>query len=238
MSFKNSSGSYHYYYPREGSTPPEQEFKRAYSKLIPTPRTEAEEKERVRRFYLNIIKQGKKLKKESIESGGSIYKVESMDQSTSKLPPLPEDTVEGHYEEESEEGDQSEYLMRLFKGTQEKMAQKLQDTINNLTKKKGKRTEATSYTPGASPSEPSLPRNVRPEESPRSPTPVPRAISTPATESRPSNTPRRVFLSTPAKPSPLQQEIPRKEKSVVKTKAKNYNLNFNGEEVEKFIKKI
>ncbi|MBW0590578.1 hypothetical protein O181_130293 [Austropuccinia psidii MF-1] len=122
------------------------------------------------------------------------------------------------------------------------MAQKLKSAINNLSKNKGKRRESTSYTPGASPSEPSLPRHVRPEESPISPTPLPRATSTLATESRPSNTPRRVFVSTPTKSSllhsPLQQEIPRKERSVVKIEAKNYNLNFNGEEVEKFIKKI
>ncbi|MBW0594191.1 hypothetical protein O181_133906, partial [Austropuccinia psidii MF-1] len=128
--------------------------------------------------------------------------------------------------------------MSPFKKTQEQMAQKLQDTINNLSKKKGKRRESTSYTPGASPNEYSLPRHVRPEESPISPTPGPRATSTPATESRPSNIPRKVFVSTPTHPSPLQQEIPRIETSVVNVKAKNYNLNFNGEEVEKFFKKI
>ncbi|MBW0589889.1 hypothetical protein O181_129604 [Austropuccinia psidii MF-1] len=136
-----------------------------------------------------------------------------MDQSTSKLPPLPEDTVEGKYAEESEEEDQSEYLKRLYKETQEQMAQKLQDIMNNLSKAKGKRREKTSYTPGASPSEPSLPRHVRPEESTISPTPVPRAKSTPATESRPSNIAKRVLVLTPTNPSPLQQEIPRKERS-------------------------
>ncbi|MBW0566115.1 hypothetical protein O181_105830 [Austropuccinia psidii MF-1] len=112
----------------------------------------------------------------------------------------------------------------------------MQDLLLAQGKKKGKRRQSTSFTPGASPSEPSLPRHVRPEESPISPTPGPRETSTPATESRPSNTPRRVFVSTPTNPSPLQQEIPRKERSVVKIKAKNYNLNFNGQEVEKFIK--
>ncbi|MBW0557222.1 hypothetical protein O181_096937 [Austropuccinia psidii MF-1] len=114
----------------------------------------------------------------------------------------------------------------------------MQDLLLNQGKRKGKRRKSTSFTPGASPSEPSLPRHVRPEESPISPTPGPRATSTPAKESRQSNTPRRVFVSSPKNPSPLQQEIPRKERSVVKIKAKNYNLNFNGEEVEKFIKKI
>ncbi|MBW0556190.1 hypothetical protein O181_095905 [Austropuccinia psidii MF-1] len=134
-----------------------------------------------------------------------------MDQSTSKLPPLTEETVEGNYEQESEEEDQSEYPMRIFKETQEQMAQ--------------------------NPSEPSLPRHVRAEESPISPTPGPRETSTPATESRPSNIPRRDFVSTPTHPSPLKQEIPRKERSVLNIKAMNYNLNFHGEEAEKCIKK-
>ncbi|MBW0469794.1 hypothetical protein O181_009509 [Austropuccinia psidii MF-1] len=124
--------------------------------------------------------------------------------------------------------------MRLFKETQEQIAQKLQDTISNPSKKKGKRRESKSYTPGASPSEPSLPRHFRPI----SPTPGPRATSTPETESRPSNILMRVFVSTPTHPSSLQQEIPRKERSLVKIKAKNCNLNFNGEEVKKFIKKV
>ncbi|MBW0492178.1 hypothetical protein O181_031893 [Austropuccinia psidii MF-1] len=76
------------------------------------------------------------------------------------------------------------------------MSQKLQDTINNRSKKKGKRRGSTLYTTGASLSKPSLPRHVRPEESLISPTPGPRATSTPATESRPSNIPRRVFCFT------------------------------------------
>ncbi|MBW0577642.1 hypothetical protein O181_117357, partial [Austropuccinia psidii MF-1] len=153
-----------------------------------------------------------------------------MEQSTSKLPPLPEDTVEEQYEEESEEEDQSEHVKNILS--------QLQILLTGSKKKKGKRRESTSYTPGASPSEATLPRHVRPEESPISPTPGPRATSTPATEPRSSNVPRKVFVSTPTHPSPLHQEIPRQERSVVKIKAKNYNLNFNGEEVEKFIKKI
>ncbi|MBW0550482.1 hypothetical protein O181_090197 [Austropuccinia psidii MF-1] len=103
---------------------------------------------------------------------------------------------------------------------------------------KGKRRESKSYTPGAGPNEPNLSRHVRPEESPIYQTPGPRATSTPGTESRPSNISKRVFVSTPTHPSPLQQEIPMKERSVVKIKANSYNLNFNGEEVEIFIKKI
>ncbi|MBW0477092.1 hypothetical protein O181_016807 [Austropuccinia psidii MF-1] len=78
-----------------------------------------------------------------------------------------------------------------------------------------------------SPSEQTLPRHVRPEESPISPTPGPRATSTPGTESRPQPHQRRAFFSTPTNPSPLQHETFRQDRPVVKIKAKDYNLNFN-----------
>ncbi|MBW0536303.1 hypothetical protein O181_076018 [Austropuccinia psidii MF-1] len=143
-------------------------------------------------------------------------------QSTSDLPPLPEDTVEGQYAEESEEEDQTVQIQSLMK--------QMQDLLLTQSKKKGKRREQTSYTPGASPSEPTLPRHVRPEDSPISPTPGPRATSTPATEPRTQNIPRRVFVTTPNNPSPLQQKVPRQERPVVKIKAKDYNLNFDGGE--------
>ncbi|MBW0540367.1 hypothetical protein O181_080082 [Austropuccinia psidii MF-1] len=114
----------------------------------------------------------------------------------------------------------------------------MQDLFLTQSKEKGKRKEQTSYTPGASPSEPTLPRHVRPEDSPISPTPGPRATSFPATEPKPQNIPRRVFVTTPNNPSPLQKKATRQERPVVKVKAKDYNLNFNGEEVEKSIKKV
>ncbi|MBW0585610.1 hypothetical protein O181_125325, partial [Austropuccinia psidii MF-1] len=116
-------------------------------------------------------------------------------QSTSKLPPLPEDTVEGQYEEEDGEEDQTVKIQSFMK--------QMQDFLH-----------------------------IRPEDSPISPTPGPRATSTPETN------PRRAFFSTPNNPSPLQQQVLKKESLVVKIKAKDYNLNFNGEEVEKFIKKV
>ncbi|MBW0529220.1 hypothetical protein O181_068935 [Austropuccinia psidii MF-1] len=105
-------------------------------------------------------------------------------------------------------------------------------------KKKGKRREQTSYTPGASSSELPLPRHAISEYSPISPTPGPRATSTPGTETRSEDIPRIVFVTTPNNPSPLQHKAPRQEIPVVKIKAKDYNLNFYGEEVEKFIKKV
>ncbi|MBW0489759.1 hypothetical protein O181_029474 [Austropuccinia psidii MF-1] len=81
----------------------------------------------------------------------------------------------------------------------------MKDLLLNKGKKKGKRIQSTSFTLGASPSEPTLPRHVRPEESQSSPTPGPRATSTPEKEQRPQANQRREFFSTPTNPSPLQK---------------------------------
>ncbi|MBW0582852.1 hypothetical protein O181_122567 [Austropuccinia psidii MF-1] len=151
-------------------------------------------------------------------------------QSTSDLPPLPEDTVEGQYAEERKEKDQKVQIRSLMK--------QMQDILLTQGKKKGKRREQASYTHGASQSEPTLPRHVRPEDSPRSPTPGPRATSTPVTEPRAQSIPRRACVTTPKNPNPLQQKDPRQERPVVKIEAKDYNLPFDGEEGEKFIRKV
>ncbi|MBW0564841.1 hypothetical protein O181_104556 [Austropuccinia psidii MF-1] len=42
----------------------------------------------------------------------------------------------------------------------------------------------------------------------------------------------------PNRPSPLQKEAPRKKRAVAKIEAKDYNLNFDREEVEQFIDKV
>ncbi|MBW0487010.1 hypothetical protein O181_026725 [Austropuccinia psidii MF-1] len=122
-------------------------------------------------------------------------------QSMSELPPLPVDTVEEHYSEESEEEDQTVKIQSLMS--------KMQEFLLTQRKKKVKRRGQTSYTPGASPSEPMLPRHFRPEYSPISPTPGPRATSTPKTEKRSQSIPKKVSLTTPKHPSPLKKEIPK-----------------------------
>ncbi|MBW0561646.1 hypothetical protein O181_101361 [Austropuccinia psidii MF-1] len=101
------------------------------------------------------------------------------------------------------------------------LMKKMQEALLTQIKKKGKNRSSIAHTPGGSPSEPSLPRHVRPEESPSSLTPGPRATSTPATEARTQSIPRRVFVSTPTHPSPLNQGIPRVEKPVVKIRYKD-----------------
>ncbi|MBW0584868.1 hypothetical protein O181_124583 [Austropuccinia psidii MF-1] len=114
----------------------------------------------------------------------------------------------------------------------------MQDSLLSQTSKTGKRRQSIPNTPGNSPSESTLPRHIRPEESPILPTPGPRATSTPETNPIVNNIPRRAFVSTPNNPSPLQQQVLKQERPVVKIKVKDYNLNFNGEEVEKFIKNV
>ncbi|MBW0485711.1 hypothetical protein O181_025426 [Austropuccinia psidii MF-1] len=85
----------------------------------------------------------------------------------------------------------------------------------------------TAYTPGGSPSEPSLPRPVRPETSPSLLIPGPRPTSTPATEARTQSIRRRVFASTPTHPRTLHQEITRFYNPIVKLRDKYYNLIFD-----------
>ncbi|MBW0468620.1 hypothetical protein O181_008335 [Austropuccinia psidii MF-1] len=82
----------------------------------------------------------------------------------------------------------------------------MQDLLLTKIKKKGKRREQSSYTPGASPSELTLPRHVRTEDSPVYPTPGPRATSNPATEARAQDISRTIFVTTPNNPCPLQQK--------------------------------
>ncbi|MBW0558929.1 hypothetical protein O181_098644 [Austropuccinia psidii MF-1] len=66
----------------------------------------------------------------------------------------------------------------------------------------------------------------------------PRATSTSEKIPRPHPHQRREFFSTPTTTSPLQNHIVRQESSLVKIKAKDYNPNFKGEEVEKCIRKV
>ncbi|MBW0500417.1 hypothetical protein O181_040132 [Austropuccinia psidii MF-1] len=114
----------------------------------------------------------------------------------------------------------------------------MQHIVLTQSKKKGNRRGSISSTPAGSPSEPTSPRHVRPEESPSSSTPGPRDKSPPETEPRPKPHQRRVFSSTPTNPSPLQHQILREERPVVKIKGKDHNLSSNGEKVEKFIRKF
>ncbi|MBW0523436.1 hypothetical protein O181_063151 [Austropuccinia psidii MF-1] len=49
---------------------------------------------------------------------------------------------------------------------------------------------------------------------------------------------RKYFLTTPNHPSPSKMEIPKVTFPIAKIRAKDYNLVFDGNEVEKFIKRV
>ncbi|MBW0587216.1 hypothetical protein O181_126931 [Austropuccinia psidii MF-1] len=81
-----------------------------------------------------------------------------------------------------------------------------------------------------------MPRILRKEGSP-SPFSSLMASSTTFNSQRPDNLPKRVNIHTQAS-SPLQQEIPRNNTPIVKIRPKDYNLWFDGKEVERFIKRV
>ncbi|MBW0549362.1 hypothetical protein O181_089077 [Austropuccinia psidii MF-1] len=119
---------------------------------------------------------------------------------------------------------------------QKKMLE-MQAELLALIKKEGK-NKSSSYTPQNSPLEEqtTLPRSFRPHGSP-SPYPRTMSTSTPYTEKRHSTLPRR--FNIPAQiPTPFHQEIPRNTTPIVKIRAKDYNLWFDGKDVERVIKKV
>ncbi|MBW0511060.1 hypothetical protein O181_050775 [Austropuccinia psidii MF-1] len=113
----------------------------------------------------------------------------------------------------------------------------IQKELIELLKKEGKRKES-SFTPENSPMEKtkSMPRIFRQEGS-SSPFSRPMASSTPFTSHRPNTLPKRVNIYAQAS-SPLQQEIPGNNTPIVKIRQKDYNLWFDGKEVEGYIKTV
>ncbi|MBW0558017.1 hypothetical protein O181_097732 [Austropuccinia psidii MF-1] len=153
--------------------------------------------------------------------------------SSSKLPGSIEEIQEENFNEETVEGQEE---MSSTERLQQKMLE-MQAELLALIKKEGK-NKSSSYTPQNSPLEEqtTLPRSFRPHGSP-SPYPRPMATSTPYTEQRQSTLPRRVNISSQIL-TPSHQEISKKTTSIVKIRAKDYNLCFYGKAVERFINKF
>ncbi|MBW0464704.1 hypothetical protein O181_004419 [Austropuccinia psidii MF-1] len=82
----------------------------------------------------------------------------------------------------------------------------------------------------------SMPRIFRQEGSP-SAFSRPMASSTPFTSQRPNTLPKEVNIYSQAS-SPLLQEIPRNNTPIVKIGPKDYNIWFDGKEVETFTKRV
>ncbi|MBW0492697.1 hypothetical protein O181_032412 [Austropuccinia psidii MF-1] len=155
-------------------------------------------------------------KPSSLKSLGSIEEIQEEN--------LNEEAVEGQEEMSSTERLQKKIL-------------EMQAELLALIKKEGKK-KSSSYTPQKSPLEEqtTLPRSFRQHGSP-SPYPRPMATSTPYTEQRPSTLPRGINISSQI-PTPSHQEILRNTTPIVKIRAKDYNLWFDGKDVEKFINKV
>ncbi|MBW0578875.1 hypothetical protein O181_118590 [Austropuccinia psidii MF-1] len=153
--------------------------------------------------------------------------------SSSKLSSSIEEIQEENLNEETVEGQEE-------MSSTDKLHQKIlemQEKLLALIKMEGKK-KSSSYTTQNSPLEEqtTLPRSFRQHGS-SSPYPRPLATSTPYTEQRPNTLPRRVNISSQI-PTPLHQEIPRNTTPIVKIRAKDYNLWFDGKDVERFIKKV
>ncbi|MBW0462517.1 hypothetical protein O181_002232 [Austropuccinia psidii MF-1] len=114
---------------------------------------------------------------------------------------------------------------------------KMQQELIQLLKKEGKRKES-SFTTENSPMDEttSMPRIFRQEGAPSSFS-RPMASLTPFTSQRPNTVPKRVNIY-PQASSPLQQKIPKNNTPIVKIRPKDYNLWFDGKEVEIFIKRV
>ncbi|MBW0517513.1 hypothetical protein O181_057228 [Austropuccinia psidii MF-1] len=82
----------------------------------------------------------------------------------------------------------------------------------------------------------SIPRIVRQEGSP-SPFSRPMASSTPFPSQRPTTLPKQVNIHAQTS-SAFQQEIPQNNTPIFKIRPKDYNLWFDGKEVERFIKRV
>ncbi|MBW0578534.1 hypothetical protein O181_118249 [Austropuccinia psidii MF-1] len=147
--------------------------------------------------------------------------------SSSKLPASIEEIQEENLNEETVEGQEE---MSSTERLQQKMLE-MQAELLALIKKEGK-NKALSYNPQNSPLEEqtTIPRSFSKHGSP-SPYPRPTATSTPYTEQRQNTLPRRVNISSRI-PTPSHQEIPRSTTPIVKIRAKDYNLWFDGKDVE------
>ncbi|MBW0500468.1 hypothetical protein O181_040183 [Austropuccinia psidii MF-1] len=113
----------------------------------------------------------------------------------------------------------------------------MQQELIEILKKEEKRKES-NFTAENSPMEENttIPRVFRQKGSP-SASSSPMLSSTQLTSHRPNTLPKGVNIHAQAS-SPLQQEISRNTTPIVKIRRKDYNLWFDGKEVERFIKRV
>ncbi|MBW0580040.1 hypothetical protein O181_119755 [Austropuccinia psidii MF-1] len=133
-------------------------------------------------------------------------------------------------QEESEEEDFS-YLENDEEFQKKRL--ELQKAMERAARRHGKKTKSSQFSPETT-GDATIERMLRPQQPSPSPTPKTFATSTPGTLPRAARFAKRVHITTPTQ-QPERATIPTRK--IVKIKAKDYNLNFDGSDVEDFIKR-
>ncbi|MBW0478064.1 hypothetical protein O181_017779 [Austropuccinia psidii MF-1] len=220
----------HYYYPPKQETELGEESEIYSSFPIATVRTNKSDLKVVEKFFLDLLEENEI--SDSIPKSKEEINYSKVDKpSSSKLPVSIEEIQEENLNEETaevQEGTSS--TARIHQKILE-----MQEQLLALIKREGK-IKSSSYTPQNSSlkEQTSLKRSFRPHGSP-SPYPRPISASKSYTEQRPSSLPS-INISSQI-PTPLQEEIPQDTTPIVKIRAQDYSLGFDGKDVEIFIKK-
>ncbi|MBW0543350.1 hypothetical protein O181_083065 [Austropuccinia psidii MF-1] len=111
--------------------------------------------------------------------------------------------------------------------------EEFQKAMERAAKRHGKKKKSSKFSPKTTGDE-TIERILRPQKPSPSPTPKTFATSTPGTFPRAARFGKRVHITTPTQ-KPERATIPTRK--IVKIKAKDYNLNFYGSDVEDFIKR-
>ncbi|MBW0574632.1 hypothetical protein O181_114347 [Austropuccinia psidii MF-1] len=105
--------------------------------------------------------------------------------------------------------------------------------MERASKRHGNKTKSSQFSPETT-GDATIERMIRPQQPSPSPTPKTFATSTPGTLPRAARFAKRVHITTPTQ-QPERVTIPKRK--IVKTKENNYSLNFDGCDVEDFIKR-
>ncbi|MBW0576898.1 hypothetical protein O181_116613 [Austropuccinia psidii MF-1] len=105
--------------------------------------------------------------------------------------------------------------------------------MERAARRHGKKTKSSTFSPETT-GDATIERMLRPQQPSPSPTPKTFETSTPGTFPRAARFEKRVHITTPTQ-QPERVTIPTRK--IVQIKAKYYDLNFDGNDVEDFIKR-
>ncbi|MBW0559915.1 hypothetical protein O181_099630 [Austropuccinia psidii MF-1] len=107
------------------------------------------------------------------------------------------------------------------------------DELERAARRHGKKTKLSQFSPETS-GDATIERMLGPQKPSPSPTPKTFGTSAPGTLPRAARCAKRVHITTPTQ---LPERVTILTRDLVKLKAKDYNLNFDGSYVEDFIKR-